>query len=105
MQKLEESELRKADRTVGVNCNIFFKVSNYYIASNVQKGYIRIRSFITYLKLFIGICVFLKKVFWWSLQFAFILLLIFTYFLSGAAQIEHFSAKNGAFRWSILVGK
>ena len=109
MQKLEESELRKADRTVGVNCNIFFNVSNYYIASNVQKGYIRIRSFITYLKLFIGICVFLKKVFWWSLQFAFILLLTLTYFLSrkpmsitvtehfsdflGAAQIEHFSAK------------
>ena len=24
MQKLEESELRKADRTVGVNCNIFY---------------------------------------------------------------------------------
>ena len=28
MQKLEESELRKADRTVGVNCNIFSNISS-----------------------------------------------------------------------------
>ena len=30
MQKLEKTELRKADRTVGVNCNIF---SNIFSAS------------------------------------------------------------------------
>ena len=28
MQKLEETELRKADRTVGVNCNIFSNISS-----------------------------------------------------------------------------
>ena len=28
MQKLEESELRKADRTVGVNCNLFSNISS-----------------------------------------------------------------------------
>ena len=28
MHKLEESELRKADRTVGVNCNLFFNISS-----------------------------------------------------------------------------
>ena len=26
MQKLEKTELRKADRTVGVNCNIFYPI-------------------------------------------------------------------------------
>ena len=28
MQTLEETELRKADRTVGVNCNIFSNISS-----------------------------------------------------------------------------
>ena len=28
MQRLEETELRKADRTVGVNCNIFSNISS-----------------------------------------------------------------------------
>ena len=28
MQKLEETELRKADRMVGVNCNIFYNISS-----------------------------------------------------------------------------
>ena len=28
MQKLEETELRKADRTVGVKCNIFSNISS-----------------------------------------------------------------------------
>ena len=37
MQKLEETELRKADRTVGVNCNIFSNISSGRAWRNIVK--------------------------------------------------------------------
>ena len=45
MQKLEETELRKADRTVGVNCNIFSNIS-----SGVMRKFAVSQSFLSYLE-------------------------------------------------------